>query len=84
MHKSNVLPRLGGMYSGGIVNWRVAAVHAVAKLVGLTVHLEGFPLGTHRNIDMEELERSSVCGSLRTAQGEAITHHQMDAGFKAI
>ena len=60
MHKERVLARNPsfGMYCGGIVNWRVAIVHYVAKVVGLHVKLEGFPLGTSRN-----LERGHVFGS---------------------
>lgn len=55
-HNADILPRnkAHDCYCGGIVNWRVAAVHYVAKLVGLHVKLEGMPLGTARN-----LERSS-------------------------
>ena len=36
-HKESVLPRNKdhGCYCGGIVNWRVRAVHWVAKIVGL-------------------------------------------------
>lgn len=52
-HKASILPRnlSHDCYCGGIVNWRVAAVHYVAKLVGLHVKIEGMPLGTARNLE---------------------------------
>ena len=30
--------------------WRLFAVHWVAKIIGLLVHVEGRPLGSNRNI----------------------------------
>lgn len=52
-HNEDILPRnkVHDCYCGGVVNWRVATVHYVAKLVGLHVKLEGMPLGTARNLE---------------------------------
>lgn len=51
-HNAYILPRnkAHDCYCGGVVNWRVAAVHYVAKFVGLHIKLEGMPLGTARNL----------------------------------
>lgn len=53
MHKESVLPRnkRHGSYCGGVVNWRTAVIHYVAKAVGLLVKVEGIPLGTSRNLE---------------------------------
>jgi len=55
LHKESILPRNEsvGCYCGGVVNWRTAVVHYVAKAVGLHVKVEGFPLGTARNLDRQ-------------------------------
>lgn len=37
-------------YCGGSANWRLSILHGVAKALGLLVHVEGFPLGSRRNI----------------------------------
>ncbi len=57
-HKENVLPRnpKHGCYTGGIVNWRAAVIHHVAKALGLLVKIEGMPLGTARNLDQSSVE----------------------------
>jgi hypothetical protein len=36
-------------YCGGLINWRLAIVHYVAKALGLLIRVDGFPLGTSRN-----------------------------------
>lgn len=61
LHKESTLPRdqKCGCYVGGIVNWRTAVVHYVAKAVGLHVKVEGFPLGTSRNLDRNSVDASS-------------------------
>lgn len=58
LHKASILPRNPdhGCYCGGVVNWRVAAVHYVAKVVGLLVKIEGMPVGSNRNL--EQIQRS--------------------------
>ena len=62
LHKANVLPRneRHGCYCGGVVNWRTAVVHYVAKAVGLHVKIEGMPLGTSRNLDRSVVDECSV------------------------
>lgn len=52
-HKASVLPRhpSHNSYCGGVVNWRTAIVHYVAKAVGLLVKVEGMPLGSDRNLE---------------------------------
>jgi len=52
-HKESVLPRnkKHDCYCGGIVNWRVAIIHYVAKSLGLMVKIEGMPLGSSRNLE---------------------------------
>ena len=69
LHKASVLPRdrKHGMYCGGVVNWRTWVLHHVAKALGLHVKLEGFPLGTSRNLD-----RQSVEGSIANYQNSAV------------
>lgn len=64
LHKANVLPRneRHGCYCGGVVNWRTAVVHYVAKAVGLHVKIEGMPLGTNRNLEPVERGCSSYVG----------------------
>lgn len=65
-HSPRVLPRNArhGCYTGGIVNWRVAAVHYVAKAVGLCVRVEGLPLGTTRNLETSlEYGVGGKCGA---------------------
>lgn len=61
LHKQSILPRNEkvGCYCGGVVNWRVAVIHYVAKAVGLHVKIEGFPLGTSRNLDRHSIGASS-------------------------
>lgn len=58
LHKANALPRHPryGFYTGGVVNWRTAMVHYVAKAVGLLVKVEGMPLGSRRNLDRSTVE----------------------------
>lgn len=43
-------------YCGGVVNWRIAIVHYVAKTLGLLIKIDGFPLGTARNINRAAYE----------------------------
>ncbi len=59
-HKASILPRHPShdCYVGGIVNWRTAVVHYVAKAVGLHVKVEGMPLGTNRNLEPPKV----LCG----------------------
>lgn len=65
MHKKSVLPRNeNGHYCGGVVNWRTAVIHYVAKAVGLLVKVEGMPLGTSRN-----LEKIKTVDVVRSTQG---------------
>ena len=56
---------LPAKFSGGLVTWRVTALHYVAKALGLLVHVEGFPYGTTRNIDFRAGE-SSFSGASET------------------
>jgi hypothetical protein len=58
LHKESILPRNDsvGCYCGGVVNWRTAIIHYVAKAVGLHVKIEGFPLGTSRNLDRQSVD----------------------------
>jgi hypothetical protein len=66
LHKESVLPRDkdNDCYCGGVVNWRTAVVHYVAKAVGLMVKIEGMPLGTSRNLDRQSVdERGSTIRS---------------------
>lgn len=37
-------------FCGGTPNWRLKLIDIVAKLVGVLVHVEGFPLGSRRNL----------------------------------
>jgi hypothetical protein len=62
MHLSSVLPRDkdNNCYCGGVVNWRTAVIHWVAKVVGLLVKVEGMPLGTTRNLDRSS-QQSGIC-----------------------
>lgn len=64
LHKENVLPRQKevGCYCGGVVNWRTAIIHYVAKAVGLHVKVEGMPLGTSRNLDRSSIDVGPVRG----------------------
>jgi len=41
---------LPARFSGGIVNWRLRVLDLTAKALGLLVHVDGYPYGTHRNI----------------------------------
>ena len=55
-----VMPRAGGgihfhknlprPFAGGPVSWRLVALHHVARVLGLLVHVEGYPYGTRRHI----------------------------------
>lgn len=67
LHKSSVLPRnqQHDCYCGGIANWRVSAVHYVAKAVGLLVKIEGFPVGTNRNLERVKCDVGGACESNR-------------------
>lgn len=64
LHKASVLPRNPdhGCYCGGVVNWRVAAVHYVAKLVGLLVKIEGMPVGSNRNLEKPHRNQNTGFG----------------------
>ena len=59
MHKSSILKN----YTGGITNWRIAVVHYAAKAAGLMVKVEGFPLGSDRNITKTDTE-AECCGQM--------------------
>lgn len=64
LHRADVLPRHPriGCYCGGVVNWRTAIIHYVAKAVGLHVKIEGMPLGTSRNLERSSVdERPAIC-----------------------
>ena len=68
LHSERVLPRNSKhhCYTGGIVNWRTAAIHYTAKALGLCVKLEGFPLGSSRNLTRDKMPGGITCG---TGQG---------------
>ena len=80
LHKENILPRdkAHGCYCGGIVNWRVRAVHWVAKIVGLHVKIEGMPLGTARNL---ETSTHTGSGSLSKFCDAAVRDHVRERSF---
>lgn len=48
------------IYKGGITNWRLFVVHHAAKLVGLCVKYQGYPLGgsSHRGRTQARLSMS--------------------------
>lgn len=77
-HLETVLPRNKKFdaYTGGVVNWRTAIVHYIAKAVGLCVKVEGKPLGTDRNID-----RSNMTGSCAGSAMGGITARDSATGF---
>lgn len=43
--------------------WRVAIIAALAKLIGVRIHVEGYPLGSNRN--WKPKARASVVGSAK-------------------
>jgi len=57
-HNQQTLPRRKGLncYCGGVVNWRTAIVHYVAKAVGLHIQIEGMPLGSNRNLERKHID----------------------------
>lgn len=44
-------------YCGGRKNWRLFVIHYVAWALGVLIHVEGFPLGTNRNMNRDAYEQ---------------------------
>lgn len=51
--------------------WRVVCIHYAAKLIGVTVHVEGFPYGSSRTRRAQQGEAFS--GQTEAAEGTAQT-----------
>jgi hypothetical protein len=67
LHLESALPRdkRFGAYLGGVVNWRTRLVHVAARIAGLCVKVEGFPLGSTRNIDREASAASEASARIQ-------------------
>lgn len=83
-HKAGILVpkdkfKAGERYYGGIVNWRTRIVHLAGRLAGLLVKVEGFPLGTSRNIIKTEAFKAGSSskeneGTCQKDSGTALSH----------
>ena len=48
MKESNKVQRhISENYTGGVVGWRLFILHHMAKLLGVQITVEGFPLGAY-------------------------------------
>lgn len=54
-------------FNGGLVSWRLVALHWAACLLGLQVKVEGFPYGTLRDVDLGK--RETISGARVKAAG---------------
>lgn len=50
-------------FYGGLVSWRLVLLHWCAYALGLHVHVEGFPYGTLRNVELGMRETAAGSGA---------------------
>lgn len=43
--------------------WRVALIHGAARLIGVLVHVEGFPFGSKRNYRQGKSALGEIAGA---------------------